>query len=488
MAAWVIICGVTSAERIEIGQGDLVYMNETIDLSLAVSWPDYTLAWCSNENYECDPPDQVIAITGNMHQYWIDPLKFKYGTYYRWDGEWHRGENAVAFTIVKGTRGDTQEGSAADSLVAPSHIKRPEGPHTWLVARGDDPVAYTSMNRTDDCYLWIFSNNNNILGKRMGASNTSNGLVTYSYHFSEEETMNMSVGTYTAYIQCVGRNGIPDIFIDGSVMDTLYDDAIIPDVTVGVWGDDNVQGQFDTLAKSLIRFAFDDTVVPITIRVEDPIVTVRSVERNDDDTKLYIYGVTAWQNQTRIIFRLDPDNYKLQQDIRLHTWTTNVTGTINTPRTFATAISLQKDELYVGMHEIVSNVEKKHDTGVTAYSFRITDIKVMPTPTPKTVRMIYGSDWKEIPVYSENKTEYTEAVVGDPLLTSVTPIPTKRTGYGVVITSSLTITPTPDTTTIVTTPPTTEPTSRPTTTPTVVVPLPIWVCVAGIVIAGVIRK
>ena len=81
-----------------------MYMNETVDISQAVSWPAFQICWCSQRNYDCDPPDQEIDIEGNMFDYYIDPAKFNYGTYYRWDGSWHRGENSVAFSVIPGTR------------------------------------------------------------------------------------------------------------------------------------------------------------------------------------------------------------------------------------------------------------------------------------------------------------------------------------------------------------------------------------------------
>ena len=39
-----------------IGQGDSIYIGDTADLSLVASWPDYQLAWCSNDEPGCWDP------------------------------------------------------------------------------------------------------------------------------------------------------------------------------------------------------------------------------------------------------------------------------------------------------------------------------------------------------------------------------------------------------------------------------------------------
>jgi hypothetical protein len=94
----------------------------------------------------------------------------------------------------------------------------------------------------------------------------------------------------------------------------------------------------------------------------------------------------------------DPDNYVLPKDITLHTWVTFTTGTIDAPRTFNTALSFDRKELFIGTHEITSTVENNGDMSVSSFNFHVSDVMVMPTPTPEPKRMIYGKDWEEIPV------------------------------------------------------------------------------------------
>ena len=468
MAAWVVLCGIASAERIEIHQGDIVYMNETVDISLAVSWPDYTLAWCANDNYECDPPDKVIEVTGNMHQYYIGPDKFNYGTYYRWDGEWHRGENAIAFTIVQGARNDNHIFSTEEERNAPGKIAPIEGPFNYYISRGDNPLVSTRLNRTDACYLWVFSDNMDVLGERMVPVYEGDGYTSYTYTFSDQDTMNISVDTYQARIVCAGKNRVMDVYMDGPVMTTPY--KATKDIAIDSWNPYKIREKYDNLAATIPDQLYDDVVYNIGVTVVEPYVAITSIERDDDDTKLYISGVTSWENQTALTFKLDPDNYKLAQDIRFHTWTTTAAGSLDAPRKFATALSLEKEELSVGMHEIISFAEKNTDVGYSAYSFRISDIRVMPTPTPYIRRVLQMEDSTEMPVRTtvtlSVTAEITKAYSNVTVQTNTTP------------TVNVTVAETTATAIPV-----------PTATTPVVVPVPAWISVAAIAtVIMVMRK
>lgn len=459
-----------AAERIEISQGDLVYMGETVDISRAIAWPDYTICWCAANNPECDPPDQTIEVSGYMYHYYIDPNVFHYGTYYRWDGEWHPQENAVAFTIVHGNRSDYKKHNVTEEEQAPAQIKDHDGPYTYYISKGDTPTVYTRLNRTDDCYLWIFSNNADIYGEKMVMSNESGEYHTYSYGMTEDETENIAGGDYDGYIQCAGDNGVQDIFVnDETEFDTLFDDGKIPDVPINPdWDIIHAKTKFDKLTRQIQSPAFDDTLIEIKAIVSEPYIAISDITRNEDDTRLYIGGTTSWQNETSLTFKLDPDNYVLAQDIRFHTWTTYAKGEIDSPRTFRTALSIDKDELTVGDHEIEASVTDRGDLGKTTYVFKISTIYVMPTPTPEIRKVIYDSSWNNIA-----------------LQTAATPTPTPTIAP---VATEIIITPDPVIVTPATTKtiPTVGPASAPPETtqdPNIYVPLPAWVPVLSLIIA-----
>jgi hypothetical protein len=451
-----------AAAYLQIAQGDRVYMNETVDISQAISWPNFQIVWCAANNYDCDPPDQIIDIESKMQAYWIDPSVFRYGTYYRWDGKWHSAENAIAFNLIPGRR-PVNKTIINKTAEMPGEIVRPNGPFHYLIARGDTPTISTFLNRSDSCHLWVFSNTVGSYDIPLGYNNG-----TYSYTFGESDTMAMSTGEYAGYIQCNGNNQWQDIYYDSDYFKTPY--RVVKDVPVPVWNLLNAKRQFDDLIKDIPRF--DDVLIPMTISVVDPTTTITGVEQ--DDKKLYISGTTTWGENTTIQLKLDPENYKLAQDIRFHTWDTYAIGSIDAPRTFATAMSLNKEELYVGQHEITMNVQKNRNTAISSYQFHISDIYVMPTPTPVIKRMVLGKDWNEIP----------EKTIIPTVTPTIEPEPTWE--------EFVVITPTPNATANITTVPTATPTVNQTTIPVAketipVIPINPIVALAAIVSAIVIR-
>ncbi len=444
---------------LQVAQGDPVYMNETLDISLAVSYPKYQIAWCSANNYDCDPPDQVIDASENpLEKYWLDPSIFKYGTYYRWDGEWHPAENAIAFTILPGERPIKKINQTVNKTEVPNQIKEREGPYNYLIARGDSPTIYTVLNRSDSCQLWIFSNTMDTYDMALSYSND-----TYSRKLTEGETMAMEAGEYGGYIQCNGNNGWQDIMLMAGELDTPYDDRLVQDVPIISWNLLNVKRQFDQLALNIPRF--DDKLIPIKIAVVEPTITITNVEQDED--KLYLMGSTSWSNETPITVKLDPDNYKLDRDIKLHTWQTFATGTIDAPRTFATALPLDKKELSIGWHEIEMSNPTKINMAVSSYRFYKSDVYIMPTPTPEVKMMIYGKDFEEIPVKIEPTPEPTVNI-------------TTEEAANVSTTRNITINITTNATLAHTVEPTTIPTANE-TIPTI--PMPTMLSIAALLIS-----
>ena len=457
---------------IQIGQGDHVYMNETVDISQAVAWPAFQICWCSQRNYDCDPPDQVIDIEGNMYDYYIDPAKFKYGTYYRWDGDWHRGENSVAFTVLPGKRVDpvpTSNVTLVDSEdIAIPKIK--EGPYNYVIARGDSPLLYTiivqeSSTEPSPAHLWLFSNTLLTMNLPM----ERNGNV-YSYKMSKELTANMAEGTYTGYIQLNGLNRVQDIFLDGTTLDTPYDDTVVPDVSILQWNLRSVKEDFDTLRTKCNLF--DDELIPVSIEVAPMSITITNVEQTED--KLYISGETTLGNETVFTLQLDPENYKLRSDIMLHTWQSYATGGIEAKREFSTAVGIDAKELYIGAHEIVMSVNKDGYTTETSYDFKVTDVYIMPTPTPELKRFVVGGDYEGI--------NYRAMPTAEP-----TPVITPTFDESVL---NVVITPTPDPTTIITPTPAvvTQPPTAQETIPTIPVDIGVVIgaCVASVALRRVV--
>lgn len=446
-------------------------MNETIDISQAVSFPAFQIVWCTQKNYDCDPPDQTIDIEGNMYDYWIDPSVFHVGTYYRWDGSWHRAENSVAFTVLPGTR-PVIPASANTTEEIPDIIgttQDSEGPFNYVIARGDSPRVYTTIlpegsAEPSPAHLWLFSNT--LMSMNLPMERSGN---TYSYRMSKELTANMAEGTYTGYIQLNGLNRAQDIFLDGMVLDTPYDDTVVPDVNILQWNLRSVKEDFDVLRTKCNLF--DDELIPVTVTVYPMEITVVGVEQTEE--KLYISGETTLDDESVFTVQLDPDNYKLRSDILLHTWQSHASGGIDSKRKFATAVDIDAKELYIGSHEIVVSIDKAGYTAETAYDFKITDVYVMPTPTPEIKRFVVGGDYEGI--------NYRAMPTAIPTAAIETPEPE------ILITQEKTpvATVTPNPTPVIATTPTTVPVAKE-TIPTI--PIGVSTIVAGVGIAVLFRR
>jgi hypothetical protein len=442
-----------------VKQGERIYLGDTVDLSLAVAWPDYKLAWCQGDYYGCTPPDQIITITGYMHKYYIDPTIWHTGTYYRWDGQWNRGEYSVAFTILPGQRPDLammKEINKTPEFAEPNVTV--EGPYHYLIARGDDPDITVRIARDDPAHLWLFGDTKEWLDIPFEQNN-----FTYSHKMLINDTYPMDVGKYTGYLQFNGKNGRQDVYWDGisDCLDTPYDDALIPDVAVNTWNPASVRAEFEKLIRNGIYT--DDILVPITMQIVEPSIIITDLVQNPDS--IQITGRTTWSNGTKLTLKLDPDNYKLEQDIRLHTWTTTITGNIPDYRTFTITCPIDMNEMYVGVHEFKMTVEKNKYITDVFHTFRISDTYVMPTPTPKRERVILNIDGSRMttspttviptPTITYNSSTVTE-------VKNVTPVSTVRPIRSTTIP-----------TTIVTTIP---------TTPVVNVPIGSYIAVAALIV------
>lgn len=389
---------ITSADAIRIGQGDDVFQGEYVDLSLAVAWPDFTVVWCKDGDSGCNPPDQIITIDKFQHNYYIDPEIFHPGWYYRWSGEWNRGEYSNAFRVRTGTR------PAPVVNLTPTPTPTPEpgidtrgnGPFEYLVARGDN-IGMTFHYKSDDvcgtggdndeAHLWLFGT----LGSTdslMDIPLKTLGNGDYMLHISSDDTFGLDVGKYNGYVQFPGLNGRRDVYWDnlGQCLDTPYDDAIVPDVAVNLLNPEQVQKSFDALVYDA-KYS-DDLIVPIVLTMKQPEIIITDIVQGEET--LWISGTTTWWNETEMTIRLDPDNYALAQDKAEHTWTTKATGNQIDYRRFSLEVPISMKDMYVGAHELKITIEKNRYATDVYHTFEITTTYVMPTPTPYIKKYISG--------------------------------------------------------------------------------------------------
>ena len=169
-----------------------------------------------------------------------------------------------------------------------------------------------------------------------------------------------------------------------------------------------------------------------------------------------------------------------------HTWTTVAVGNLSVLREFDITIPYDERELALGMHEIKASIDKNYIQNTAYYNFRVSDIYVMPTPTPSIKKVFETGDSKPIPTAITPVESQMIPVTTAPQ-SPVEPVVISTGGSHVEVLEEQTLTPSDVTTTQI---PTTTPKPSPTATKdqNIQVPLPWWVAVAAVGIATLRRK
>jgi hypothetical protein len=387
-----------------IAQGDDVYLGECgLDVSLAISWPDYAIAWCKDSSPGCLPPDQIITIEGFQHNYCVNASLYHPGWYYRWDGKWNNGENQDAFRVRVGTRpidNATNLTPEPTPTPLPGIDTKGNGPFEWIIARGDspditfryatDPNVCGTGKGNDLAHLWLFGSTEMLLDIPLETLPNDN----YQLGLSSDDTAALGTGKYTGYIQFPGMNGRQDVFYEpiAKCLDTPYDDAYVPDQVINTRNPAGTNGLFTGMINNT-KYS-DDLLIPITLTLKDPEISITDITQGPD--KMWITGITTWSDGTVITFRLDDDNYALASDKRKHTWTTTVNGSLTNWRRFDQMVPIEMEDMYIGMHELKMTVDKNGYVVNTFHNFRISGTFVMPTPTPEFVKYITDVDGKRV--------------------------------------------------------------------------------------------
>jgi hypothetical protein len=420
----------------QIGQGDPVYLGEYVDISLAPSWPDFAVAWCRNEGSYCTPPDQTVAITGNMHNYYIDPDIFNYGTYYRWDGTWNRGENLNAFIVKPGNRTIANITPIITpppqnaTIISENISKIIESDYkTIVIVRGDSgKLDYYNPMAIGSGHLWMFGGDEFVNGGTHSELDLPLTFLDGNYYFnlSTGFTKNLDYGNYTGYLQFNGKNGFQDVYYiehyktpfnaTYPVLNSIYKDVPLKSIN-GM-----VPRQIETIFKSMVtdpKYS-DDIIAPINISVLPPQIIVNNYYEDGD--KIHVDGLTSLNEYCNISAVIDPDHYPLPKDLAKNTYVGVVSGNIHGMRTFVIEMNVPWGDLAIGEHEIQFTGTGYQNDLIANQNliFKVSDIYVIPTPTPKVERVIlddYG--WHRV-TPEPTATPYVEVTQGPVKLGNMT--------------------------------------------------------------------
>jgi hypothetical protein len=400
---------VTTPTVIELG-GDgsslsVAYLGEYVDITKVVGWTGQFGFWYGYPTAG-SKPDIVVDATTFQHRYWIDPSKYKVGIWYKWDGAWESAANSEAFEIKYGTRPapvptEPARYNFTDPKITPLVTPIPEekAPVHIVIARGDElTYSYKSSDTgINHGYIWLFGKLQSVLGDEMERNSS-----TYSYPFREEVTENLQPGWYYGYLQF--SNGRPDVWYNAShkvgddmvpILETPYDDSIIPDVPTLGWLPEHIQADFELLESN--KEYSKDILVKITMEVVDPTVQFTDYYEEDDD--IVIMGKSPIVAGTNISFVIDPDHYTKGYSLTSHTFTTQLFGKIDEPRQFKISIPVDWDELSIGEHIVVSTLDRLKIHLTNKKEFDVTSIWANPTPIPVTEKVVVdGNGWHRVNV------------------------------------------------------------------------------------------
>jgi hypothetical protein len=209
----------------------------------------------------------------------------------------------------------------------------------------------------------------------------------YTFTFTEEMTQTLEPGWYQGYLQfCPIRQSVFYVYDkdhDTKILDTPYDDAVIPDVDIKAFTPDRIKVEFDKLEEN--EGYTDDILVPITVEIKDP--SMQYTDYYEESDSAVISGTTTLSAGTNISFVFDPDKYVKANTLLANTVFVVATGEINAPRTFTATIPLKWDEISIDRHEIVGTIDKLKIHLEVTKDVDVTQVWVNPTQ---------GGQWEKV--------------------------------------------------------------------------------------------
>ena len=364
----------------------VAYIGEYVDLSKVVGWTGQIAFWYSGYPSSIQKPDIIVDASSFQHRFWIDPAKFKVGMWYKWDGAYEDSSNPEAFEVKDGIRSAPAPTDPASNFTGVTPIVtavpyQQESVHL-LMARGDQ-IEYPYWNPNEKYgYMWLFGKTKQILGEKMDSPTTGNN--TFIFPFSEEITQNFEAGWYSGYMQFSNKR--PDVFYNKSknVLDTPYDDGMIPDVPLAGLTPDRIKAEFEKLEKNSAYS--EDKLINITMEIKDPILQFTDYYEVGDS--IIVQGKSTLSVGTNISFIVDPTRYMAGYSTSSHTVWVLLKGELDEPRTFTVTIPVEWSQMAIGRHEVVGTINKLKINLVQKKEFDITNIWVNPVPTTSTQKVI----------------------------------------------------------------------------------------------------
>jgi hypothetical protein len=404
------------------GQENLpvAYLGEYVDISGVVGWSDKLAFWYGTPSQSI-APDLIVDASSFQHRFYLDPAKFRVGTWYKWDGSYEPNGNMQAFEIKSGTRPaptpvPTLTITAENSTLNVSISDRPTNDHIYL-ARGDQEVfSYYYKGDEKNGYLWLFSNKQSILGIQMTPTKADSHI--FEFTFDPHLSQSLPTGVYTGYMQFCDRQ---DVFYNrtANALDSPF--KSVPAKSISGFDSTKINALFTTMEQNSAYT--DDVLIPVSAEIVDP--AIQFTDYYEESNDIIVQGKSTMSVGTPIGFLIDPSQHPDPRDAFLHTTYTRLTGTIDSFRQFYVRIPVDWDNIAIGDHVVFASINNKTlNINMTQYKdFKVTTEWVNPTPTAIAQKVVVDTGgWHH--VNATNGTSYLQNDNG-----SVVTIPTPQYIY-----------------------------------------------------------
>jgi len=337
--AIIIICAhqaIASAANntsvLHIGQGDLVYYGDTVDLRGITGWTENLSWWKTYDDPQADPPDHIITIE-KFETYKITAT-LEPGMWYQWYGKNER-QPVPVFYVMPGPRPITiaPTPTPTPGVLAPVVVRAQPAPIAdLLIARWDD-ATYDLANPSQ---VWLLGPSLDILG------NQSDGDLILM-------NVSLAAGNYDMLIQYPDANGVYEIYHDGdNIINSTEKD--VP----GFW----YAPMSASVLKAKLMSMFNDTthfhgrVVEKQIIIQEQRIDATNLDETPEGS-IVVSGITNLAKGDTVIAIFDEDKNVIASDLTKMTFYGNITGDdIGAYRLWQAALKVNLQTQAIGNHFI----------------------------------------------------------------------------------------------------------------------------------------
>lgn len=286
-----------------IGQGDVVYVGDTIDISGVLAPYPGLAYWDGFDMYDSVPTYNMTMPDGkrSYYHFYLDPAIFseRLGKWMKYDGHFEKQGNNIAFivaparaknstmTFPNGTTvnlSEIQKQNYTPLNVKPAPLLPEKHVADYVVAKGDDLVLPDG-----DYHVWIFGRVSGIYSEP-------------SHNITIAQINGLENGDYDIVFQYPGNN-------------TIYDAACDKDcknLVPGLYGKKpvDVEGYQPSVVYAKLKemlVGTDDTLVKYSLQVDMPYITINQADEIEYVTRsaLNVRGYSNVKNGTVINVSLD---------------------------------------------------------------------------------------------------------------------------------------------------------------------------------------